>query len=237
VDGFSGGRLLVLDEDGPGRDALSAQLQAAGHHVDVADSAVRVDEAVAAHRPDLVLVTLPTDDLSRGLAAGERIRRTSGTPFVFVGGWLSLEERVRSFEAGAEDVIWLPCPSEELRARLAVVLRRRGHRSDVLEFDDIVVDTAAHTVTRAGNPVRVTSLEFALLVSLVRHRGRVLSKTHLLDEVWGYADYDVNLVEVHVSALRRKLELHGPRVVHTVRGVGYVLRPAASVSAAARATA
>jgi DNA-binding response OmpR family regulator len=170
VDGFTGGRVLLLDEDGPARDALAEQLRASGHQVETADSAVRVDEAVAAHRPDLVLVALPADDLSRGLAAGERIRRTSGTPFVFVGGWLSLEERVRSFEAG------------------------------------------------------------------VRHRGRVLSKTHLLNEVWGYEHYDVNLVEVHVSALRRKLELHGQRVVHTVRGVGYVLRTGAGVSVA-RATA
>jgi DNA-binding response OmpR family regulator len=236
VDGITTGRVLVLDDAGPARDALVEQLRAAGHHVDVADSATRVDDAVAAAEPDLVLVTLPTDDLSRGLATGERIRRTSGTPFVFVGGWLSLEDRVRSFEAGAEDVIWLPCPSEELRARLAVVLRRRGHRTDLLEFDDIVLNTAAHSVTRAGEPIRVTSIEFALLASLMRHRGRVLSKTHLLNEVWGYEHYDVNLVEVHVSALRRKLELHGQRVVHTVRGVGYVLRTGAGVSVA-RATA
>lgn len=230
------GRVLLFD-DGPTRGATVEQLKETGHQIEVADHTVRVDAAVAAHRPDLVLVALPTDDLSRGLAIGERIRRTSGTPFVFVGGWLSLEDRVRSFEAGAEDVIWLPCPSEELRARLAVVLRRRGQRSDLLEFDDIVVDIGAHAVTRASHPIRVTSIEFALLASLVRHRGRVLSKTHLLAEVWGYEHYDVNLVEVHISALRRKLEVHGPRVVHTVRGVGYVLRPASTVAAAARATA
>lgn len=236
MDGSSRGRVLLLDDEGPARDAFVEQLRATGHLVDLADSATRVDLAVSASQPDLVLVALPADDLSRGLATGERIRRTSGTPFVFVGGWLSLEDRVRSFEAGAEDVIWLPCPSEELRARLAVVLRRRGHRTDLLEFDDVVVNTAAHTVTRAGHAVRVTSIEFSLLESLMRHRGRVLSKTHLLNEVWGYEHYDVNLVEVHVSALRRKLEVHGPRLVHTVRGVGYVLRTAGSI-APARATA
>lgn len=227
---------MLLDDAGATRDAFVEQLRSSAYGVAVADSGTRVDLAVSAHQPDLVLVALPADDLSRGLAVGERIRRTSGTPFVFVGGWLSLEDRVRSFEAGAEDVLWLPCPSEELRARLAVVLRRRGHRADLLEFDDVVVNTAEHTVTRAGSPIRVTSIEFSLLESLMRNRGRVLSKTHLLNEVWGYEHYDVNLVEVHVSALRRKLERHGPRLVHTVRGVGYVLRSDA-VARAVRATA
>ena len=217
--------MLLLSEDDAARAVLAEQLRAVGHRVDLADSAVRIDAAISAHQPDLVLVSLPQDDLARGLAIGERIRRTTNTPFVFVGGWLSLDDRVRSFEAGAEDVIWLPCPTEELRARLAVVLRRRGQRSDVLEFDDITVDVAAHAVVRNHNPVRVTSIEFALLAALMRHRGRVLSKTHLLAEVWGYEHYDVNLVEVHVSALRRKLEVHGPRLVHMARGEGYVVRP------------
>jgi DNA-binding response OmpR family regulator len=224
--------VLVLDGEGSSGDALVDQLRSAGHRVERADGAIRIDAAVAAHRPDLVVVTLPAEDIAGGLATGERIRRTTTTPFVFVGGWLSLEDRVRSFEAGAEDVIWLPCPTEELRARLAVVLRRRDQRPDLLEFDDIVVDVAAHSVLRGRNAVRVTSIEFALLTALMRNRGRVLSKTHLLVEVWGYEHYDVNLVEVHVSALRRKLEAFGPRVVHTVRGVGYVLRPSSSAPAA-----
>jgi DNA-binding response OmpR family regulator len=222
---------VLADDDGL-RATLLEQLRAVGHRVEGEGTAASLEVVLTSQQPDLVVVALPSDDLDRGLALGERLRRTSPTPFLFVGGWLALEDRVRSFEVGAEDVIWLPCPTEELRARIAVVMRRRGQRRDVLEFDDIVVDVAAHSVVRSNNPVRVTSIEFALLATLMRHRGRVLSKTHLLSEVWGYEHYDVNLVEVHVSALRRKLERFGPRVVHTVRGVGYVLRPSPSMSRA-----
>jgi DNA-binding response OmpR family regulator len=222
---------VLADDDGL-RSTLLEQLRAVGHRVEGEGTGAALEVVLASQQPDLVVVALPPADLDRGLALGERLRRTSPTPFLFVGGWLALEDRVRSFEVGAEDVIWLPCPTEELRARIAVVMRRRGQRRDVLEFDDIVVDVAAHSVVRSNNPVRVTSIEFALLATLMRHRGRVLSKTHLLSEVWGYEHYDVNLVEVHVSALRRKLERFGPRVVHTVRGVGYVLRPSPSMSRA-----
>lgn len=220
---------MVFD-DQQEANALADQLRVVGYRVDLADGRDRIETVVDAHRPQLILVGLSADDLTRGWALGERIRRTDSTPFVFVGAWLSHDDRLRSFDAGAEDVIWLPCPTDELRARLGVVLRHRGHRGDVLEFDDIVVDLAAHAVVRARNPVPVTSIEFLLLSALMRHRGRVLSKTHLLNDVWGYERYDVNLVEVHVSSLRRKLEAFGPRVLHTVRGAGYVLRPAPAVT-------
>jgi len=107
------------------------------------------------------------------------------------------------------------------------VLRRSGRTAQVVEVDDLVVDESAGLAVRAGHALELTATEFRLLTQLARHRGRVLSKVQLLSQVWGYDDYDTNLVEVHVSALRRKLEEHGPRLVHTVRGLGYVLRPEA----------
>jgi DNA-binding winged helix-turn-helix (wHTH) protein len=97
-----------------------------------------------------------------------------------------------------------------------------------------VIDEAAHTVERAGTPVELTAIEFALLATFSRHRSQVLSKTQLLTMVWGFDQHKVNLVEVHVSALRRKLESAGPRIIHTVRGAGYALRPVEGVEPAAK---
>lgn len=96
--------------------------------------------------------------------------------------------------------------------------------SSVLQFDDLVLDDAARTVIRRGNPVVLTETEYQLLSVLMMHPGQVLSKPQLLTRVWGFEAYEPNLVEVHMSALRRKLEVFGPRLVHTVRGAGYVLR-------------
>jgi DNA-binding response OmpR family regulator len=105
--------------------------------------------------------------------------------------------------------------------------RGAGTARHVLEVDDLVVDELAHTVRCRDAEIELTSLEFSLLTTLLRHQNQVLSKVQLLDEVWGFEHYDVNLVEVHVSALRRKLEAHIPRIIHTVRGAGYVVRAAA----------
>lgn len=112
------------------------------------------------------------------------------------------------------------------------VIRRVTHAlglgsADELGLDDIVIDVAGHVVHRRGHPIELTATEFRLLVALVTNRHIVVSKPQLLRAVWGFDDYDVNLVEVHVSALRRKLESHGDRVIHTVRGIGYVARPPA----------
>jgi DNA-binding response OmpR family regulator len=100
----------------------------------------------------------------------------------------------------------------------------------VLELGDLIVDESAHSAMRGGHVVELTHREFSLLVMLGRHSGMVLSKVQLLANVWGFEHYDLNVVEVHVSALRKKLEEHGPRVIQTVRGVGYVFRPVTSPS-------
>ncbi len=108
---------------------------------------------------------------------------------------------------------------------MRAVLRRSGHAvAQVWECSDLVVDEGARSVTRAGSPVSLTATEFKMLGVLIRNRMRVVPKGQLLGQVWGY-DADDHLVEVHMSSLRRKLEAHGPRLIHTVRGTGYVLRP------------
>lgn len=118
-----------------------------------------------------------------------------------------------------------PFIMEELLARTRAVLRRCGRvRSDVVEVADLLVDEDAGQALRDGQQIDLTATELRLLGYLARHRGRVLSKLQILTQVWGYEDYDPNVVGVHVSALRRKLEAYGPHLIHTERGLGYVLR-------------
>jgi len=108
---------------------------------------------------------------------------------------------------------------------VTAVLRRSGRlRSQVVQVGDLVLDETSGTAVRTGVTLALTATELRLLLYLARHPGRALSKTQILTQVWGYDDYDPNLVEVHISALRRKLEQHGPRLLHTARGLGYVLR-------------
>ena len=143
-----------------------------------------------------------------------------------------VDDRLAGFDAGADDYLVKPFAVAELLARVTAVLRRSGRLSaQLIEIGDLIVDEDGGVVQRAGRPIELTATERRLLVYLARHRGRVLSKTQILTQVWGYEAYDPNLVEAFVSGLRRKLDQHGPRLIHTVRGVGY--RLAAPVAAAA----
>ena len=116
-----------------------------------------------------------------------------------------------------------PFAMAELIARVTAVLRRRGRIPSVIEVGDLVLDPEAAVARRAGVTLDLTATEFRLLGFLAESRGRTVSKGQILTQVWGYDDYDPNLVEVHLSALRRKMEAHGPRLIHTVRGLGYRL--------------
>jgi DNA-binding response OmpR family regulator len=144
---------------------------------------------------------------------------------VVVLGSGQLRDRLAAFEAGADDVMVRPVAIPELEARLRVVLRHQGPAGDVLVVGDLAVDARAHQAAVRGAVLDLTSVEFAILLLLARNRGAVLSKAQMVEEVWGGDPVDENVVEVHISALRRKLEEHGPRLIHTVRGAGYVLRP------------
>jgi two-component system, OmpR family, response regulator len=146
-------------------------------------------------------------------------------PIVFLTARDTIEDRLGGFELGADDYLVKPFALEELLARVRAVLRRTGRLGTAIEAGDVVVDEQAGLASRAGAPLELTATELRLLAYLVRQRGLVLSKHQLLTQVWGYDAYDPNVVEVHISALRRKLEAHGPRVLHTLRGLGYRLDP------------
>ncbi len=166
----------------------------------------------------------------------DRVRMVTGIPLVLLTPSSHLEARLSGLRAGADDVIVKPFHLSELACRIGVLLRRNGHHRTSIELGDLVVDEGAHTVERQGRAVQLTAIEFALLLAFCRNRGLVLSKPQLLTMVWGYDHYSLNLVEVHVSALRRKLEAAGPRLIHTVRGAGYALRPLGPDSDDARFT-
>ena len=139
-----------------------------------------------------------------------------------------VDDRLRGLTTGADDYVIKPFVLAELVARVNALLRRMGRIPTALTVGDLVIDPAAVTVRRGQASIGLTATEFKLLCYFAEHRGSVLNKTQILSAVWGFDAYDPNLVEVFISALRRKLEEHGPRLLHTVRGMGYVLRDGAS---------
>lgn len=217
--------LVAEDHDGV-RALLVDILTDAGYDVQsVADGSLAL-VAAATFRPDLVLLDtgLPGAD---GWSVARTLRRSSDVPIIFVTGSDSPEDIRAGFDLGGDDYVVKPFDEQELLSRVRAVLRRTGHSvPTVWEIDDLVVNGGGRTVTRHGVPLQLTTLEFDLLVELLRNRGRVVSKPQLLARVWGYpaTDHDGHLVEVHVSSLRAKLEAEGARLVHTMRGAGYVLR-------------
>jgi DNA-binding response OmpR family regulator len=142
---------------------------------------------------------------------------------MFVTACDAIDDRLRGFGLGADDYLVKPFALAELLARVRAVLQRTGRVSAPLVAGDLLVDEQAGFAQRGGSDLGLTATELRLLAFMIRHRGAVLSKPQLLTQVWGYDAYDHNLVEVHVSALRRKLERYGPRVVETVYGLGYRL--------------
>lgn len=218
-------RVLVIEDEPSLREAVSRALTDAGFTVRTAADGDALAEALSAFRPDLALldVMLPGKD---GFALAREVRSTSGCPVIFMTAKDEVSDRLTGFDAGADDYIAKPFVLEELLARVRAVLRRSGRlQSNVVEMGDVLLDEEGATVHRNGVELSLTATELRLLSYLVRNPGRTLSKTQLLTQVWGYGDYDPNLVEVHISALRRKLEEHGPRIIHTSRSLGYVLRP------------
>jgi DNA-binding response OmpR family regulator len=221
--GKSIGRVVVVEDEPPVRDAVLAALRAerfaATGFADLPDP-----DEVLAFAPDLAIldVLLPGGD---GFELARSLRGRHALPIIFLTARDAVADRVAGLELGADDYLVKPFALEELMARVRAVLRRGGAIPQVMEVDGLLVDEEGGVARRAGRELGLTATELRLLSFLVRHRGQALSKDQLLTQVWGYDAYDRNLVEVHVSALRRKLEAHGPRLIHTVRGIGYRFDP------------
>jgi two-component system, OmpR family, response regulator len=219
-------RVLVVEDDRPVRTSLEVALRAEGYEVCACADATQVQQVIEQFRPDLAIldVRLPTGP--DGYSAARLLRASSNIPVILLTAADTIAERLAGFDSGADDYLIKPFSMAELLARVQALLRRSGRtNSAVRQIADVIIDDAARTVLRGGEKVDLTRTEYDLLAVLVKHPGQVLSKVQLLTQVWGFDAYDVNLVEVHMSSLRRKLEIHGPRLIQTVRGVGYVLRP------------
>ncbi|KQS63595.1 response regulator transcription factor [Modestobacter sp. Leaf380] len=216
-------RVLVVEDESAIRDGVVTALSDEGCVVEGRADGSTLGADLTGFRPDLVVldVMLPGRD---GLALAGDVRRAGDAGIVVLTARDAVPDRLAGFGAGADDYLVKPFAMAELVARVRAVLNRRGRWPGAVEVGDLVVDEPAGSATRAGAALELTATELRLLGYLVGNRGRTVSKTQILTQVWGYEDYDPNLVEVHVSALRRKLEVHGPRLVHTVRGLGYTVR-------------
>ena len=213
---------VVLVEDEPSvRGALEQALTREGLTV-TSFSDFTDPEKILGTAPDLAVldVILPSGD---GFELAHQIRNRRDLPVIFLTARSAMDDRIAGFDLGADDYLVKPLAVEELLARVRAVLRRTGRLGATLDVGDVLVDEEAGFGSRGGHDLGLTSTELRLLSFLVRHRGAVLSKSQLLTQVWGYDAYDPNIVEVHISALRRKLEAHGPRIIHTVHGLGYRL--------------
>ncbi len=220
-------RLLLVDDEDNLRSMLEAALRHSGFEVHAVDSGRAALDAVGPVEPDLVVLDVMLPDLD-GFEVCRRWRQEGRrTPVVFLTARDGTEDKVRGLTTGGDDYLVKPFSLEELVARIRAVLRRTGggQPDAVLRCADLVLDDDAHRVTRAGEDVGLSPTEFNLLHFLLANQGRVLSKAQILDHVWQY-DFggDGGVVETYIGYLRRKLDGDGPRLIHTIRGVGYVLR-------------
>jgi two-component system, OmpR family, response regulator len=222
--------ILVVDDEANIRDLLSIALRHVGFEVTTADTCLAAQNIVLKQAPDLLVldVMLPDGD---GIELCQRLRRDGmRAPVLFLTARDATEDKVRGLTVGGDDYVTKPFSLEELVARVRAVLRRvQGDEtvSKALSFADVVLDDDSHEVRRNGSVVNLSPTEFKLLRFLMANAGRVLSKAQILDHVWQYDfDGDANVVETYVSYLRKKLDPLGPPILHTVRGVGYVMRQA-----------
>jgi two-component system OmpR family response regulator len=213
-------RVLVIDDDETIRTAVAASLRAEGFAVRAAPDGASLLDDLRTGSPDLVVLDWMLPGAS-GIALAARVRTNSDAAVVMMTARDELDDRLRGFAEGADDYVVKPFAMAELVARVTAVLRRRGRVPSVVEVGDLVLDPEAATARRGDTLLDLTATEFRLLCFLAQGRDRTLSKGQITTQVWGYDDIAPNLVEVHLSALRRKMEAHGPRLIHTVRGLGY----------------
>jgi len=215
---------LFIEDDEAVRNAIAIELRAAGYVVQAEVDGSSLEELVESFRPDIAVLDVMLPGRS-GFDLAHVLRNKSDLPILFLTARDAVSSRLAGFSAGADDYVIKPVAVEELLARLRALLRRSGRlEADVLEVGDLILDEPARVVRRGDTMLELTPIEFQLLGFLMRNRGVVLSRLQIMSQVWGYEEHDPNLVPVHMGNLRRKLEASGPRLIHTIRGHGYVLR-------------
>src|SRR4051794_5716426 len=221
-------RILVVDDEPNIVDVVSMALRFQGFAVETAGTGAEALSAVTAFRPHLIVLDVMLPDME-GFDVAQRLgAQRARVPIVFLTARDSTDDKIRGLTLGGDDYVTKPFSLEELTARIRAVLRRtagESERSARITFADLELDEESHEVRRAGGVVSLSPTEFKLLRYLMRNAGRVLSKAQILDHVWQY-DFrgDDSIVESYISYLRRKVDTVEPRLIHTLRGVGYVLR-------------
>ena len=221
-------RVLVVDDEHYITDLVSTALRYVGFEVQTAETGRDALAVADAFRPDLVVLDVMLPDYD-GFEVTRRLRADGvRVPVVFLTARDATEDKVNGLTIGGDDYVTKPFSLEELVARVRAVLRRTQGEADTgprLTFADLVLDEDTHEVWRGGEAISLTATEFKLLRYLMLNARRVLSKAQILDHVWAY-DFggDGNVVETYISYLRKKVDRVAPRLIHTVRGVGYTLR-------------
>jgi DNA-binding response OmpR family regulator len=219
--------VLLVEDDVAIVEFVSLGLGYEGYDVTAAGSVTEALERVRSLRPDLIVLDVMLPDRS-GLALLKAVRGSGlDIPVIILSARDEVPHRVRGLEAGADDYLTKPFRFEELLARIRAVMRRHRPTAEggVLTCGVLRLDTGRHEVTVDGSVVELTGMEFDLLELMLSNVGRVLTREVLMSRLWGGSSAgDSNVLEVQISRLRRRLGEHGPRLIHTVRGVGYVLR-------------
>ncbi|KGN40134.1 response regulator transcription factor [Knoellia aerolata] len=224
-------RVLVVDDESNLTELLSMALRYEGWEVRSAGTGTRAVKAAREFQPDAVVLDMMLPDLD-GLEVLRRMRSDDGAvPVLFLTARDAVEDRVAGLTAGGDDYVTKPFSLEEVVARLRALMRRTtvvtDASSSLLVVGDLTMDEDSHEVTRGGDEIHLTATEFELLRYLMRNPKRVLSKSQILDRVWNY-DFggQANVVELYISYLRKKIDVGRTPMIHTMRGVGYVLKPA-----------
>jgi len=218
--------VLVVEDDEAIAQVLQRSLRLEGYEVKIAADGMTALDDAHSFLPDLVILDLGLPELD-GIEVAKRLRQHDDVPILVLTARDAVEARVQGLDSGADDYLVKPFERQELLARLRALLRRRPPRGQAaLAVGDLKLNPDTHEVSRADRRIDLTQREFELLEYLMRNERIVISRQRLLDEVWGYDPFSMtNTIEVFVSNLRRKLEAGGePRLLHTIRGAGYVLR-------------
>jgi len=225
-------RVLTVDDETSLTELLSMALRYEGWEVSTAASGLAAVKTAREVRPDAIVLDMMLPDFD-GLEVMRRIRAEQpDVPVIFLTAKDALDDRIGGLTAGGDDYVTKPFSLEELVARLRALLRRSGattlRNESQLVVGDLTLDEDSHEVSRAGELINLTATEFELLRYLMRNPRRVLSKAQILDRVWNY-DFggQANVVELYISYLRKKIDANRPAMIHTMRGAGYVLKPAA----------
>lgn len=219
-------RILVVDDDPNILSFLKRGLVYEGYTVDTASNGTEALAKARESEPELVILDIMMPGID-GIEVCKRFRQVSAVPILMLTAKGTVADRVVGLDSGADDYLLKPFALDELLARMRALLRRRQPRDrELLRFSDLSLDTAAREVKRGDEVIELTSQEFDLLELFIRHPRQVLNRDVIYEKVWGY-DFggESNVIEVYVRYLRSKLEASGkPRLIHTIRGVGYVLR-------------